>query len=912
MDDVGTLVAKLALRSKLITPEQFELATKAYQRSGGRKPYGAILLESGMLTGGALTKLLHEHQRRISERIEEIFTRRILEKGYANEALIKECRATLDDIRVHGFDFDMLELLIKRNAITHSQATDLRQYLRTRILICPICLRTEARNGQGEAIRCPDCNEEFSPGASDKLMSRFVTVAAMFPNQASAPILSTTSIGAPSDIPPQLGAYRIIRELGRGGMAVVYESEDVRTRARVALKVLKPNAALDKSNISRFYSEIESLQKLEHPNVVRVFGVGESSGHHFFAMQFIDGKGLDRLVNECKADLKKTVGWIRDIARALQAANDLGIVHRDVKPGNILVDSGGHAYLTDFGLALRDRGMRVTLSGTTLGTPNFMSPEQARGERSKMDQRTDVYSLGATLYNLCTGRVPFWENTPELVVQKILNDDPKPPSEVNPSVDRALQTIILKSMDKEPSRRYSTAADMGDDLDRWLAGIPIHASPISSRQKAWKWWGRNRRAVAIGAVSAAVATILVSYLMHREGGGDANPAFPEQRQPFGSPRKSPAVRYAEDRSAALAHTRRSLAKDVAAFDQKLDQRRKAVQEANAREKTPEAKARARLRIQEVDVNREFAGNLLQTGEFLLQREDYASALLYLSNAKEVYLGLAGVLDKVKDSKERGELHADHGFMANIDVTKQVDRVDDGLAKAESLEIWMRWLADRDGMAALEAIGKVVHDRPARIEPLLRRGLLLVRSGKPNEAVDDFDKILQPRRDPTHVGARLGMAEALLALKNPSGAALELAKIPVARREGPEFALLEGRRLMRIGDTNAALAAMAFKDDALLTPDIVAAMSACMLARKEYAESAKLALRAEELLRELEDGVFTKFGRLSGRQDLPYEIWATAAKAWRALRRIADSKAAARRALEAKPGDTAMQEIVNAR
>jgi serine/threonine protein kinase len=518
MDDVGTLVAKLALRSKLISAQQFETVSQAYAKSGGRKPYGAILLESGILTGGALTRLLHEHQRRISELVEGIFTRRILEKGYATEDSLRDSRATLEDIRVHGFDFDMLELLVKRNAISHAQSSELRQYLRTKVLICPICLRTEPRNGHEAAVNCPDCNEEFSPGASDRLMSRFVTVAAMFPGQApGAPPGPPSTISASAgEVPSQLGAYRVGREVGRGGMAVVYDAEDLRTGERVALKVLKPGSALDKSNISRFYSEIESLQKLDHPNIVRVLGVGEAAGHHFYAMKFIDGRGLDRMVNECKQDLRRTVAWVRDMARALHSAHDRGIVHRDVKPGNILVDREGRAYLTDFGLALRDRAVRVTLSGTTLGTPNFMSPEQARGERNRLDRRTDVYSLGATLYNLCTGRVPYWENTPELVVQKILNEDPKPPSTLNPSIDKSLQTIMFKAMDKEPDNRYASAAEMADDLQRWLAGEPIQATPTTGRLRLWKWWRRHRRTVLIAGTSAAAASLIAGVLFLRQ------------------------------------------------------------------------------------------------------------------------------------------------------------------------------------------------------------------------------------------------------------------------------------------------------------------------------------------------------------------------------------------------------------
>src|SRR5688572_14960626 len=593
MDDVGTLVAKLALRSKLISGEQYEKVSQAYAKSGGRKPYGAILLESGVLTGGALTRLLHEHQRRISTLVEDIFTKRILEKGYASEDALRDSHATLEDIRVHGFDFDMLELLVKRNAISHPQASELRQYLRTKVLICPICLRTEPRNGHEGPVNCPECHEEFSPGASDRLMSRFVTVAAMFPGQPGP-----TSLGGPpssissngSDIPPQLGAYRVGREVGRGGMAVVYDAEDLRTGDRVALKVLKPGSALDKSNLSRFYSEIESLQKLDHPNIVRVLGVGEGAGHHFYAMQFIDGRGLDRMVNECKQDLRRTVAWVRDIARALHSAHDRGIVHRDVKPGNILIDREGRAFLTDFGLALRDRAARVTLSGTTLGTPNFMSPEQARGDRDKLNRRTDVYSLGATLYNLTTGRVPYWENTPELVIQKILNEEPKLPATLNLAIDRSLQSIILKAMDKEPAVRYSSTAEMAEDLQRWLAGEPIQAASGTTRLKLWKkWWVRHRRTILIAGSSAAAASVVAGILfLHQlnltESMAGELKRADEERERFRQSRKSPAARFAEDRDHHVKEALEDVESQTERFDEELRRTLASVRIHNDKEK----------------------------------------------------------------------------------------------------------------------------------------------------------------------------------------------------------------------------------------------------------------------------------------------------------------------------------------
>jgi len=927
MDDVGTLVAKLALRTKLISEAQFETVSQAYAKAGGRKPYGAILLESGILTGGALTRLLHDHQRRISERIEEIFTRRIIEKGYAADGAIREVRATLEDIRLHGFDFDMLELLVKRSAITHPQASELRQYLRTKVLICPICLRTEPRNGHENAVSCPDCHEEFSAGASDKLMSRFVTVAAMFQADGAAappgPVSSISSASAP-DIPPQLGAYRINREVGRGGMAVVYEAEDLRTGTRVAIKVLKAGSALDKSNLSRFYSEIEALQKLSHPNIVKVHGVGESAGHHFYAMQFIDGRGLDRMVNECKQDLRKTVTWVRDVAHALDSAHDQGIVHRDVKPGNILVDLAGRVYLTDFGLALRDRAVRVTLSGTTLGTPNFMSPEQARGERNKLDRRTDVYSLGATLYNLCTGRVPYWENTPELVVQKILHEDPKMPMELNPAIDRPLQTIILKAMDKEPGDRYPSCAAMAEDLDRWLGGSPIHATPPISQRIIVKWWRRHRRTVTIASISAAAASIIALVLIIRQLAAteilaSEKTAVEEENARYRKDRKEPAMRFAEDRNEALNRTSDLLRKDEKEFDSRKEEMVRQTSEKNLKEKYPDYKARALLMATDVQIRRTFAGELLDFGNLLMKREDYSSALLYLRKAETFYLYLFNFQQGVKETKVIEELRKAPGYVENINVTRHIEELKDRISKAESLEIWMQWLADRDSKTALESIGRVVAMHPGHLEPILRRGYLLLRTGKPDQADDDFETVLA--RDPRHVAARLGMVEYWLQRREQYAAgkaAVELAKLPESARNGPDYILVEGMRLMKAQDFTAAASLLEFKKDAAIefmrdgtnaTPDLLSARASCLATLGQNDEANKLSLKAEDLMRDLEDKIYRDFRKLSGRPELRYEIWSTAARSWYALRRIADAKAAAKRALKEKPDDPAMEELL---
>ena len=915
MDDVGTLVAKLALRSKLISAAQYETVSQAYAKSGGRKPYGALLLESGVLTGGALTRLLHEHQRRISTLVEDIFTKRILEKGYASEGALRDSHATLEDIRLHGFDFDMLELLVKRNAISHPQATELRQYLRTKVLICPICLRTEPRNGHEGAVSCPECHEDFSAGASDRLMSRFVTAAAMFPTQGASPAgppSSITTLG--TDVPQQLGAYRVGREVGRGGMAVVYDAEDLRTGERVALKVLKPGSALDKSNISRFYSEIESLQKLDHPNVVRVLGVGEAAGHHFYAMKFIDGRGLDRMVNECKQDLRRTVAWVRDMARALHSAHDRGIVHRDVKPGNILVDREGRAYLTDFGLALRDRAVRVTLSGTTLGTPNFMSPEQARGERNKLDRRTDVYSLGATLYNLCTGRVPYWENTPELVVQKILNEDPKPPTTLNAAIDRSLQTIIFKAMDKEPEHRYATAADMAEDLQRWLAGEPIQATPSTSRLKTLKkWWGRHRRTVLIAAVSAGAASLLAGALYYRQLSVTETMASEltraeEERERYRASRRPPAERYAEDREKAQRDARESVADYAVQFDKELETALAGVRKVNEQQKADPKEAAKREQIAIANNRRDFASALFENGELDMKRGGYVAALVFLRKAEQVYRDLAAFKKGITDRKLRDALDADRGFADLIGVEPQLNTLDDWIARCASFEVWMQWLADKDTAKAVKAIDEVVRAHSGRPEPLVRRGLIHVRASSDLQAAADFSAVLL--KDPKNFGARLGQIELLLKRGDLNEAGVQLSNLPETRRRfGPEVVVLEGLRLRKSGNFAEALAALELKQDPMAMPDLLAGRAVCLEALGKHEDAEKLALKADDLVRDLEDRIHTDFARLTGRTDLVYEIWSTVAKANHAVKRITEARKAARKALEAMPGDKEMTDIL---
>jgi len=333
--------------------------------------------------------------------------------------------------------------------------------------------------------------------------------------------------------------YRIERELGRGGMGVVYEAVHLPLNKRVALKVLSVFAGQGPSHLERFLREAQTAAGLHHTNIVPVFDIGQANNMPYYAMQYIEGRGLDQLVSggvvsgeesrtesqpltthdspltlgrPHSAEFFERVGQLGiQTADALAHAHERGVIHRDIKPSNLLLDNQGVLWITDFGLARRSHDTALTHSGALVGTPRYMSPEQAESSRHPIDHRTDIYSLGVTLYELSTCRPPFSGKTPTEVVLQIIGREPIPPRRLDPAIPRDLETIILKAMAKQPKDRYQTAAELGEDLRRWLKLEPIKARRVGPVGRTIRWCRRNPRLAVVSTTAAAIIVALSTF-----------------------------------------------------------------------------------------------------------------------------------------------------------------------------------------------------------------------------------------------------------------------------------------------------------------------------------------------------------------------------------------------------------------
>ncbi len=300
---------------------------------------------------------------------------------------------------------------------------------------------------------------------------------------------------------PREAGYEILEELGRGGMGVVLKAHQVSLNRTVALKVVKSGSFATEAEVIRFQNEAEAVAQLDHPHIVPIYEVGQWGDQHFFTMKLVSGTSLDKRLELYAADPRAAARIVITVAEAVHHAHQRGILHRDLKPANILLDEQGEPHVTDFGLAKRlNGGEDATHSGALLGTPSYMSPEQASGTRTGLSTATDVYGLGTILYALLAGRAPFAGTTLVDTLDMVRMQAPEPPSAVNRAVPRDLEIICLKCLEKEPRQRYSSARDLAEDIGRWLAGMPIQARPVGTLTRALMWCRRNRALAGLAAL----------------------------------------------------------------------------------------------------------------------------------------------------------------------------------------------------------------------------------------------------------------------------------------------------------------------------------------------------------------------------------------------------------------------------
>jgi serine/threonine protein kinase len=272
------------------------------------------------------------------------------------------------------------------------------------------------------------------------------------------------------------GDYELLEEVARGGMGVVYRARQLSLDRIVAVKMMRPGLLATDAEIRRFYTEAKTAARLQHPNIVAIHEVGEFDGLHYFSMDFVGGPSLAELMRDRQLSAMEAARCVQVLAETVQHAHSQGILHRDLKPSNVLMDESERPRITDFGLAWRLEGdTGATTSGSVMGTPAYMPPEQASGQNDRLSPASDVYSLGAILYELLTGRPPFRAATTLETVRMVLEEQPDPPRSLNPSISPDLEAICLRCLAKEPAKRYDSAAALASDLAAFLAGEPNNA-----------------------------------------------------------------------------------------------------------------------------------------------------------------------------------------------------------------------------------------------------------------------------------------------------------------------------------------------------------------------------------------------------------------------------------------------------
>ena len=301
--------------------------------------------------------------------------------------------------------------------------------------------------------------------------------------------------------PSQIGPYLLLEELGRGGMGIVYKGYHPGLNQTFAIKMMGGDENASETRLKRFHREIQTMAKLQHPGIIQIMASGQEENKHYFVMEYVDGEPLSRWLQK-EFPLRDRLILFEKILKALNYAHEQGVIHRDLKPDNLFITKEGEPKIGDFGLAkdafLELEDQKITQSGILLGTAHYMSPEQAAGEAKNVTVHTDIYAMGVCLYQLLTQKRPHEAGTLSLLLKKILQEDPLPPSVHSPGIHRDLDVILLKTLEKFPEKRYSSAKDFADDIRRFLDGYPILAKPSTWKDSSLKWFQRHKQWAILG------------------------------------------------------------------------------------------------------------------------------------------------------------------------------------------------------------------------------------------------------------------------------------------------------------------------------------------------------------------------------------------------------------------------------
>jgi tetratricopeptide (TPR) repeat protein len=473
----------------------------------------------------------------------------------------------------------------------------------------------------------------FDPSADD------VATHVFDGNEVTHSAGTTGPVENPAARPDGVPGYAILRELGRGGMGVVYLARQIGLNREVALKMVLAGGHASVAERIRFMAEAEAVAAVQHPGIVQVFDFGTHAGQPFFALEYLPGGSLADELQTALPEPRDAAGLIAKLARAVQAAHEKGIIHRDIKPSNVLLTAEKTPKLTDFGLARKtDSGSGLTQTGAVLGTPSYMSPEQAMGQHDRTGSGTDVYALGAVLYECLTGRPPFRAATAVETVRQVIADEPVPPRRLVPKLPRDLETICLKCLQKDPAKRYLSAAALADDLDRYLAGDSIVARPVPVWEKGWRWAKRNPSYFVAAGIMAATVVASIVLLASK------NASLTVERNAARTAQSEAELANAEaDRQRLVAKA--SEAKAVAAQEETAQALRVAeVQRDTIQTQLEEAVAFFRTlgaaESKDPIVRRQAARAYFQSAGAYLALGDYAKVREMAQSAADVYGGLA--------------------------------------------------------------------------------------------------------------------------------------------------------------------------------------------------------------------------------------------------------------------------------